>query len=112
MSKTKPLRNRFVPALVFAALGDDTRLSLLQTLSDGRQRSITVLSDDSHLTRQAVTRHLFVLEHAGLVSITRLGRESLFSAEPEMIRSARTYLDTVSEQWDDALRRLSLHLGT
>ena len=94
------------PAPVFAALGDPTRLSLLMRLSDGRSRSIAALSADSRLTRQAVTKHLRVLQTAGLVKSARVGRESRFGYRPEAIGRARSYLDTVSAQWDDALSRL------
>lgn len=94
------------PAPVFAALGDRTRLSLLMRLSDGRTRSIAKLSMDTKLTRQAITKHLLVLEKAGLVSSIRVGRESQFAYKPEPIADARSYLDTVSDQWDDTLSRL------
>lgn len=94
------------PAPVFAALGDATRLSLIRKLSDGQQRSIAKLSADTRLTRQAVTKHLQVLERAGLVISTRIGRESRFAFRSEPIDDARTYLDEVSRQWDDALERL------
>ncbi len=94
------------PAPVFAALGDRTRLSLLMKLSDGQARSIAKLSADTRLTRQAVTKHLHVLESAGLVRSVRAGRESRFAYRPEPIAEARWYLDTVSAQWDDALARL------
>jgi DNA-binding transcriptional ArsR family regulator len=97
-------------ATVFAALGDRTRLSLLMTLSDGRTRSIAVLSADAQITRQAVTKHLRVLENAGLVRSVRQGRESRFSARPETVAIARTYLDQVSARWDDALTRLKAHV--
>jgi DNA-binding transcriptional ArsR family regulator len=94
------------PAPVFAALGDRTRLSLLRKLSDGQRRSITALSADSRLTRQAVTKHLRVLEGAGLVTMSRVGRESHFAFRPEPVLAVRSYLDEVSAQWDDALARL------
>jgi DNA-binding transcriptional ArsR family regulator len=94
------------PAPVFAALGDRTRLSLLRKLSDGQTRSIAKLSADTRLTRQAITKHLRVLENAGLVSSVRAGRESQFAYRPEPIADARSFLDTVSAQWDDALSRL------
>ena len=94
------------PAPVFAALGDRTRLSLLETLSDGRARSIAALSSDSDLTRQAVTKHLHVLEQAGLVRGLRVGRENRFAYQPASIARARSYLEAVSAQWDDALIRL------
>jgi DNA-binding transcriptional ArsR family regulator len=94
------------PAPVFAALGDPTRLSLLMRLSDGESRSISSLSADSRLTRQAVTKHLHVLEGAGLVRSLRVGRESRFAYRPEPLAQALSYLDTVSAQWDAALGRL------
>lgn len=94
------------PAPVFAALGDRTRLSLLAKLSDGKARSIATLSSDTELTRQAVTKHLRVLENVGLVRSSRVGRESRFAFRPEPLAELRAYLDGVSRQWDDALSRL------
>jgi len=93
-------------AAVFAALGDRTRLALLAQLSDGEARSIAALSADRRLTRQAVTKHLHVLERAGLVSNIRVGRESRFAYRPGPVADAKAYLDAVSEQWDAALARL------
>lgn len=94
------------PAPIFAALGDRTRLSLLMKLSDGGARSIATLSVDTALTRQAITKHLHVLQDAGLVASLKVGRESRFAARRETIDQARAYLDQVSRQWDDALGRL------
>jgi DNA-binding transcriptional ArsR family regulator len=98
------------PAPVFAALGDRTRLSLLMTLSDGRARSIAALSADGQITRQAVTKHLRVLENAGLVRSARAGRESRYAARPETVAMAREYLDQVSARWDETLARLKAHV--
>jgi DNA-binding transcriptional ArsR family regulator len=94
------------PAPVFAALGDRTRLSILSKLSDGQKRSIITLSADTSLTRQAVSKHLRVLERAGLVSSIRSGRENQFAFRPRAVIDARSYLDTVSAKWDAALSRL------
>lgn len=94
------------PAPVFAALGDPTRLALFARLADGQRRSIAKLAADTALTRQAVTKHLRVLENAGLVASLRLGRETRFTFRPEPIAEVRSYLDDVSRQWDDALGRL------
>jgi len=91
---------------VFAALGDTTRLELVGRLIDGRSRSITELADGSRLTRQGITKHLRVLEHAGIVRSSRVGRESRFTLVPKPIDEARSYLETVSRQWDEALSRL------
>lgn len=93
-------------ALVFAALGDETRLALVGKLAGGEPQSITRLAEGSSLTRQAVTKHLRVLEGARLVRSAKAGRESLFELRPEPLREIRSYLDRVSAQWDDALARL------
>ncbi|HZG45305.1 MAG TPA: metalloregulator ArsR/SmtB family transcription factor [Allosphingosinicella sp.] len=99
-----------IEAGLFAALGDPTRLSLLQTLSREGPRSIAALTGHAGMTRQAVTKHLRVLERVGLVRSDRAGRESRFVCEPQKLGAARAYLDAVSAQWDEALVRLQLHL--
>jgi len=93
-------------APVFAALGDETRLSLVAQLCRGRRRSISQLTRGSRLTRQAITKHLRVLEGAGVVRSVRSGRESLFEFHPEPIGELKKYLDLVSEQWDQTLSSL------
>ena len=93
-------------ALVFAALGDATRLSLLAELCGGQPRSISQLAEGSRLTRQAITKHLRVLEDVKIVHSVRMGRQSLFAFDPEPIEEIKKYLDLVSEQWDQALSRL------
>lgn len=93
-------------AAVFAALGDETRLALLGKLSGGQRQSISQLAGGSSLTRQAITKHLRVLEGAGVVQSARIGRESLFEFKPEPLRDVMAYLDRVSGQWDQALARL------
>ena len=74
------------PVQVFAALGDRTRLHLVDRLSDGRARSIADLTEGAAITRQAVTKHLRVLERAGVVEAERVGRESRFVLRPAPIR--------------------------
>jgi len=93
-------------APIFAALGDETRLSLVAKLSGGRPRSISQLTQGSNLTRQAITKHLRVLESAGIVHSMRWGRESRFEFDPQPIEGIKEYLDSVSQQWDQALSRL------
>ena len=99
-------------APVFAALGDETRLALVAKLCRGQPRSISQLTEDSRLTRQAITKHLRVLEQAGVVHSVRSGRESLFAFDPEPIEEIKKYLDAVSEQWDQALSRLKSLVGS
>ena len=93
-------------ALVFAALGDETRLSLVAVLCGGQPRSISQLTERSRLTRQAITKHLRVLESAGVVHSVRSGRQSLYRFDPQPIEEVKQYLDLVSEQCDQALARL------
>jgi DNA-binding transcriptional ArsR family regulator len=97
---------RQAPAPVFAALGDKTRLSLVAKLCGGHPRSISQLTAGSKLTRQAITKHLRVLERAEIVHSVRTGRESLFQFDPEPMEEIRKYVALVSEQWDQALSRL------
>lgn len=93
-------------APVFAALGSTVRLELLSRLSDGNNYSITELSDGLALTRQAVTKHLTVLEQAGIVDTQRVGRERQFRIQPGPVSHACDYLARISAQWDDAIDRL------
>lgn len=93
-------------AIVFAALGDETRLALVAKLCGGPPKSISHLARGSRLTRQAITKHLRVLERARIVRSVRHGRESLFEYAPEPVEEMRQYLERVSAQWDAALGRL------
>ena len=117
MSRKRPnavaeprLPGRHAP--VFAALSDETRLSLLATLSAGVPCSISRLTADSKMSRQAITKHLRVLENAGLVRGEAAGRQRLFELEPKRLRELRDYLDLVSKQWDEALARLKKFVET
>ena len=102
-AKASALRTR---AAVFAALGDATRLTVLAKLARGEPQSIARLTHGTRLTRQAVTKHLRVLEGAGVVRSVRVGRESRFALEPKPLDEVRDYLGLVSRQWDAALMRL------
>jgi DNA-binding transcriptional ArsR family regulator len=93
-------------APLFAALGDATRLALLVTLCTGGPLSITRLSEAFAISRQAVTKHLDVLEGAGLVRSERLGRERIWEFDAKRLGDAHAFLERISKQWDDALGRL------
>lgn len=93
-------------APIFAALGDPTRLSLVLRLGQRGPMSITRLTDKVEVTRQAVTKHLAVLEDAGLVRSATRGRERIWELAPERLDDARAQLDRISESWDVALERL------
>jgi DNA-binding transcriptional ArsR family regulator len=91
---------------LFAALGDETRLSLVTALCGGEPRSIAQLSGGARMTRQAITKHLRVLEGVGLVHCVRSGRESRFEFDPAPMNELKEYLTRVSAQWDQVLSRL------
>jgi DNA-binding transcriptional ArsR family regulator len=93
-------------APVFSALADETRLSLVAKLCNGQAHSISRLTERSRLSRQAITKHLRVLESVGIVHSERTGRERLFALNPEPIEEIREYLNLVSEQWSQSLARL------
>lgn len=94
------------PVPVLAALGDATRMQLVLRLANAEPLSIAELSSGLDQTRQGVTKHLRVLEQAGIVCSKRVGRESRFSYSPDPVNQVCSYLEDVSSQWDDALSRL------
>ena len=108
MSSIRPKRRAKLrsQAAVFAALGDETRLTLIGKLCSGPPQSISRLAAGSTLTRQAITKHLHVLEGAGVVHSVRVGRESRFEFRLEPLKQLQSYLERVSDQWEDALGRL------
>jgi DNA-binding transcriptional ArsR family regulator len=93
-------------AALFAALGDQKRLWLVYRLCGEGPVSITRLASGARITRQAVTKHLRVMEHAGLVQSSRRGRERVWQLDLRKLEEARRYLNQISAQWDQALERL------
>lgn len=93
-------------APVFAALGDTTRLHVVSRLSSSGPMSITELTEGTRVTRQAVTKHLNVLEHAGVVRGFRQGRERVWELRTRQLEDARRALDLISRRWDEAIERL------
>jgi DNA-binding transcriptional ArsR family regulator len=93
-------------AALFHALADETRLRLVARMATAGPEPIVRLSAASSVSRQAITKHLRVLEGAGVVRSLRVGRESRFELEPKRIDDVRRYLEHVSSRWDRALARL------
>ena len=91
---------------VFFALGDGTRLSVVRRLGTGGALSATALSGGAQVTRQAIVKHLQVLEGAGLATREKHGREVLYSLDGRRLEEGRAFLDAVSASWDRALDRL------
>ena len=93
-------------AALFGALGDATRLRLVARMGSAGPTSIAGLTAGTRVTRQAITKHLRVLEAAGLARSRRRGRERLWQLERQRLQQAGRYLDSISRQWDEALARL------
>jgi DNA-binding transcriptional ArsR family regulator len=106
MSRANAARALRESAPVFAALGDETRLHLVTRLCNEGPLSITRLSEDLPVTRQAITKHLSTLAEAGLVRDARSGRERIYQLEPRRIAEAQRGLASISAQWDAAIERL------
>jgi DNA-binding transcriptional ArsR family regulator len=94
---------------IFAALGDETRLHLAQRLRDG-PASLIRLTEGMGMSRQAVAKHLNVMQAAGLAASERQGRESLWRLRPEALQLARSQLDALSAAWDVRLEALRRHV--
>jgi DNA-binding transcriptional ArsR family regulator len=110
MSRQRIERTVAGAALLFAALGDPTRLALLQRLSRGGPASISVLADSFETTRQGITKHLHVLAAAGIIEGERRGREHVWAINPGRLAEAQRHLQLIARGWDDALARLKAHV--
>jgi DNA-binding transcriptional ArsR family regulator len=111
MSKRRVEQRPAGAAILFAALGDPTRLALVQRLSDGGPASIAMLAQSFPvMTRQGVTKHLRVLAAAGLIDGSRQGREQVWTLNPTRLAEGRRRLEVIARGWDHALARLKLHV--
>ena len=91
---------------MFAALGDPNRLRIVSRLCDAGPQSIAGLTAGSDVTRQAITKHLRLMEDAGLVRSNRSGRQVVWELEPRRVAQIRAHLEQIAEDWDRALSRL------
>ncbi|GAA2982367.1 DNA-binding transcriptional ArsR family regulator [Microbacterium terrae] len=87
---------------VFAALGDDTRWSILEALGEG-DASASALAGRLPVTRQAIAKHLAVLQEVGLVEPVRVGREVRFRVVGAQLEATARRLDAIGVQWDRRL---------
>lgn len=108
MSQPEPRTTDPVP--IFAALGDATRAGILRRLAREGRLSLTQLARGAPITRQAVTRHVAVLEAAGLIAARRQGRELHLTMTPAPLAGAADWLNEVNAAWDGALDRLARQL--
>ncbi len=92
---------------LWSAVGDPTRRRMLDLLlADGRGTA-TTLSRSLPVTRQAVAKHLGVLDRAGLVRSTPAGRERLYQVDEAQLARAVAQLADVGAAWDARLQRIT-----
>jgi DNA-binding transcriptional ArsR family regulator len=97
---------------VFSALADERRRVVLELLAERESATATELAAELPVTRQAVAKHLDSLGEAGLVSVTRRGREARYELTPEPLADAVGWIERVGSQWDERLAALGRHLGS
>lgn len=95
---------------VFAAVADPTRRSILEHLRQQGPLSLTALSEPLPMSRQAVTKHLTVLEDAGLIVRATRGRERIHELRAEPLEALDHWLEPYSAAWDERLDRLRNYL--
>jgi DNA-binding transcriptional ArsR family regulator len=91
--------------LVLSALADPTRRDVLSALG-GRPASATDLARGLPISRQAIVKHLTVLERSSLVRSRRAGREVRFEVRPETLTETADWMAALAAQWDDRLAAL------
>lgn len=88
---------------VLAALADPTRRQLLDLLATQGEVTATTLAERLPVSRQAVVKHLAVLDAAGLVSGSRVGREVRYAVRPEALDETARWMTTLASDWDRRL---------
>jgi ArsR family transcriptional regulator, cadmium/lead-responsive transcriptional repressor len=88
---------------LWAAVGDPTRRQLLDALLTLGEATATTLAGNLPVTRQAVTKHLTVLDRAGLVDGRRQGREVLYTVRPDRLDDVAQAMARIAETWDRRL---------
>jgi ArsR family transcriptional regulator, cadmium/lead-responsive transcriptional repressor len=91
---------------LWAAVGDPTRRRVLDALLEQGEATTTTLAEGLPVTRQAVAKHLVVLDRVGLVSGRRRGREVRYAVRPERLDDAAEAMARVAQQWDKRLARI------
>ena len=91
---------------IWSAVGDPTRRRMLDLLLTDGGGTATTLSQQLPVTRQAVAKHLGVLDRVGLVHVTPSGRERLYEVDEAQLARAVAQLSSVGATWDARLRRI------
>ena len=95
---------------VFGALADPTRRAILTRLREG-EASVSELAAPFHVSQPAISRHLKVLEHAGLITRSRTAQWRSSRLEAGPLREATVWMDRYRRFWDDSFTRLDAHLA-
>ncbi|MGB7448650.1 MAG: metalloregulator ArsR/SmtB family transcription factor [Ornithinimicrobium sp.] len=90
---------------LWSAIGDPTRRQLLDLLLAAGDSTATTLSEQLPVTRQAVAKHLAVLDHVALVRSSAVGRERRYRVDAAQLARAVAQLDSVGRAWDARLQR-------
>jgi DNA-binding transcriptional ArsR family regulator len=91
---------------LWSAIGDPTRRRMLDLLLAGGDGTATTLSEHLPVTRQAVSKHLVVLDRVGLVHATPAGRERRYRVDDAQLARAVAQLAQVGSAWDARLQRI------
>jgi DNA-binding transcriptional ArsR family regulator len=91
---------------VFSALGDPTRLQVIEALANEGEMTATELAEQIPVTRQAIAKHLSTLSDAGLVAAEAHGREVRYHLTPAPMRHAVAWMAETGAEWDERLARL------
>lgn len=94
------------PQPVLAALADPTRRAVFERLNDRGPASASQLASEMPVSRQAIAKHLALLDDVGLVTRSSQGREVLYSADSAPLGEVATWLEQVGDSWTDRLERL------
>src|SRR5262245_37682646 len=96
--------------LLFAAVADPMRRSLLVNLAERSPRTATQLAQEYPITRQGILKHLTILEDAGLVAVHQAGREKRYTLTPEPLDELEQWIEDIGAKWDERLLRLKTWL--
>ncbi len=98
------------PDALFKSLSDPTRRALFERLSREGEQTVRMLTDHSGVSQPAVSKHLGVLKHAGLVRARQSGRETHYTAQPKALKPLVDWMSHYSRFWHDKFDNLELML--
>jgi DNA-binding transcriptional ArsR family regulator len=97
---------RTEPTMAFKALGDPTRRAIFERLSRDGEQTVRMLTDNSGVSQPAVSKHLGVLKHAGLVRARHSGRLTHYTAQPRALAPLVEWISHYGRFWHDRFERL------